>query len=867
MSLTDKKKFSYNVEKRKKIKEIKDNELNKECFDCGSCYPEYISINNGVFICKDCLKTHNKFPKEISTTLKNNLSSLNSKELEYMYLGGNQKLSEFINYEYPQLHKFKINILYQTKAMQYYRNFLKFMVHGGPKPIKPNENINAYELVDKNDFMIKSEKIKIKSNINNNNNKSYKKIINNININNNNINRRAHTKNHSVERVKIKCDRRLKTKTHKVQKDKDRDKRRNHLLYTDNDDHLKRHKSFYKEMNKLFGDNYDNDSLYLDETNINTNNTNNDDNKKVGEEKIKEDEKENEKEKDKNDNKNIKNIKIENKDVNINADENNNKTECKEYPIRHIYNNNFFTLSATKNIFMFTPNKDSIIYKHRKIKTAGNPMNNPAIKAVKDIYYKPKIPYLISKNKNNNELLFSIKENYNNKSEDLNHGKENSNNLNDSKKLNKLNTEVKALNSYTTYTRKYRKNYSINDILDKKKIIQDDSNNAYNEGNGDLNTNNDIKYYSRETYTRTNTLNNKKIENIIIENNNNNKNNTINNSKEKKTKNYIFHRNNTNKKNDDNNNKNKNDNNIENNNKIEIKEIKIEKITKNVNKNMHNESDINIKESKNKTILDNNIKDSQKRTIEDESIKNKRLNENKDIINENKVIVNEDKDIVNEKKDIINEKENKKENEKKNPEKIEEKGRFDKKDNNLQNKDKIIIKDYKNDNNKKTFDKKKNENINIIETKDKDKDKDSKDNKINNEIKNINININKENDKKKVEKEKITSKESGNKKSIEISKENESYYKKEQNKRPTMTLLARGRRDLKREFKKISNENSKETQNKAIRNSENSSTLPKKVDILNNQKENNINNNNEPPKKFSIRNKYKMKKLSEMINQ
>ena len=549
MSLTDKKKFSYNVVKRKKIKEIKDNELNKECFDCGSCYPEYISINNGVFICKDCLKTHNKFPKEISTTLKNNLSSLNSKELEYMYLGGNQKLSEFINYEYPQLQKFKINILYQTKAMQYYRNFLKFMVNGGPKPIKPNENINAYELVDKNDFMIKSEKIKIKLNTNNNN-KSYKKIINNININNN-INRRAHTKNHSVERVKIKCERRLESKTHKVQKDKDKDKRRNHLLYTDNDDHLKRHKSFYKEMNKLFGENYDNDSLYLDDTNINTNNTNNDDNKsnhtnkkpnvKVEEEKIEEKENENKKEKenDRNDDKNIKNIKIENKDMNINADENNNKTECKEYPIRHIYNNNFFTLSATKNIFMFTPNKDSIIYKHRKIKTAGNPLNNPAIRAVKDIYYKPKIPCLIRKNKNNNELLFSIKENYNNNSENLNNGKENSNNLNDSKKLNKLNTEVKSLNSYTTYTRKYRKNYSINDILEKKKIIQDDSNNAYNEGNGDLNTNS-IKNYSRETYTRTNTLNRKKMENIIIENNNNNKNNTINNSKEKKNKNLYF---------------------------------------------------------------------------------------------------------------------------------------------------------------------------------------------------------------------------------------------------------------------------------------------------------------------------------------
>ena len=146
--LTDKKNYQNILEKRQKINEIKNNELNKECFDCGACYPEYISINNGVFICNNCLEVHNKFPKEISSTLKNNLSSLNNKELQYMYLGGNQNLFEFIHYEFPELSKFKKNILYQTKAMQYYRDKLNYLVNSGPEPIRPSKEINAYELID-----------------------------------------------------------------------------------------------------------------------------------------------------------------------------------------------------------------------------------------------------------------------------------------------------------------------------------------------------------------------------------------------------------------------------------------------------------------------------------------------------------------------------------------------------------------------------------------------------------------------------------------------------------------------------------------------------------------------------------------------
>ena len=362
MSIFDKKKIPYNTEKLRKIKEIKNNELNKECFDCGACYPEYISINNGVFICKDCINIHNKFPKQVSNTLKNNLSSLNNKELEYMFLGGNQKLLEFVNYEYPQLHKFKVNILYQTKAMQYYRNYLKYLVNGGAKPIRPSEQINAYELIDLNEEFKKYEKINTKLNSKTFRDKKRNKSLTNLNPKN---------KKSDID----------KQKTYKGTEKR----RKKNLFNIDDEDSLKRHKSFYKEMNKIFSTSDDFGNI----SNIEENNGHKEINIK----------KENYKTKSEiifnNENNNN-----NNRNYNSNTAHIEGKSNYQGQPIEHIYNNNYFTLSATKNIFMFTPNKESIIYKHRNINQNNNINNtNIAMNTVNEIYSKPKISNYINYNK------------------------------------------------------------------------------------------------------------------------------------------------------------------------------------------------------------------------------------------------------------------------------------------------------------------------------------------------------------------------------------------------------------------------------------------------------------------------------------
>jgi hypothetical protein len=139
-------------EKERKIKAILRDESNNKCVDCNIDKPEYISLNNACFICKNCFKRHQKFPMNVSKTIKNNLRSLTLKELQYLYFGGNKKLLEFMKYEYPKLIKLSPSFAYKTIAMDYYRNWLKYLIEGGNKPQKPDIEI-AYKSIEDKEFI------------------------------------------------------------------------------------------------------------------------------------------------------------------------------------------------------------------------------------------------------------------------------------------------------------------------------------------------------------------------------------------------------------------------------------------------------------------------------------------------------------------------------------------------------------------------------------------------------------------------------------------------------------------------------------------------------------------------------------------
>ena len=212
-----------NYEKERKIREITKEVLNSKCIDCHNGKPEFISLNNAVFICRNCYRNiHQKFPVKISRIIKNNLKSLSLKDLQYLYFGGNKKMLEFMKYEYPKLIKINSFSVYKTVAMEYYRNWLSYLVEGGNKPMKPDIEIAYYSIEDKlhnNNYLSNNDSdvitIDFINDCYNYNDKYNNSITNFINkkkhetnrpnlINNNNINNNNNFKENT--RLKFKTD-------------------------------------------------------------------------------------------------------------------------------------------------------------------------------------------------------------------------------------------------------------------------------------------------------------------------------------------------------------------------------------------------------------------------------------------------------------------------------------------------------------------------------------------------------------------------------------------------------------------------------------------------------------------------------------
>ena len=121
------------------ISQIRNDKMNDICFDCGEKNPVFISINNGIFLCAQCATIHMSFQPGVSTVENNDLHALSVNELSFIAKGGNTRLNDFILEEFPKLENYSQKLLYKTRAMDYYRKRLNYLVNGGPEPTRPSQ--------------------------------------------------------------------------------------------------------------------------------------------------------------------------------------------------------------------------------------------------------------------------------------------------------------------------------------------------------------------------------------------------------------------------------------------------------------------------------------------------------------------------------------------------------------------------------------------------------------------------------------------------------------------------------------------------------------------------------------------------------
>lgn len=68
------------------------------CFDCSLPYPNYTSINNGIFLCFFCADIHKKqLDNSISKIIRIEKSKLSHEQVIYLVQGGNQRLNDYLS--------------------------------------------------------------------------------------------------------------------------------------------------------------------------------------------------------------------------------------------------------------------------------------------------------------------------------------------------------------------------------------------------------------------------------------------------------------------------------------------------------------------------------------------------------------------------------------------------------------------------------------------------------------------------------------------------------------------------------------------------------------------------------------------------